>query len=56
MKSFVLNAAGFTCVTFTTGALAWYAPSYITDVGETNYIIRQGLTGFLAGHLKYGTA
>jgi len=31
VKSFVLNAAGFTCVTFTTGALAWYAPSYITD-------------------------
>jgi len=31
VKSFVLNAAGFTCVTFTTGALAWFAPSYIND-------------------------
>jgi len=30
VKSFVLNAAGFTCVTFTTGALAWFAPVYIT--------------------------
>lgn len=28
VKSFVLNAAGFTCVTFTTGALAWFAPVY----------------------------
>ena len=32
VKSFVLNAAGFTCVTFTTGALAWFAPVYITHV------------------------
>jgi len=31
IKSFVLNAAGFTCVTFTTGALAWFAPVYITN-------------------------
>jgi len=31
VKSFVLNAAGFTCVTFTTGALAWFAPVYITN-------------------------
>jgi len=28
VKSFVLNAVGFTCVTFTTGALAYFAPVY----------------------------
>lgn len=30
VKSFLLNAIGFTCVTFTTGALAWFAPVYFT--------------------------
>jgi len=29
VKSFLLNVAGFTCVTFTTGALSWYGPNYI---------------------------
>ena len=28
IKSFVLNAAGFTCVTFVTGSMAFYASSY----------------------------
>ena len=28
IKSFVLNAAGFTCVTFVTGSMAYYATSY----------------------------
>ena len=30
MKSFVLNAAGFTCVTFLTGSVAYYATTYFT--------------------------
>ncbi len=29
VKSFLLNVAGFTCVTFTTGALAFYGPNYV---------------------------
>jgi len=28
VKSFILNAAGFTCVTFLTGCLAYYGPTY----------------------------
>lgn len=32
VKSFVLNAAGFTCVTFLTGSVAYYAPTYFTHV------------------------
>ena len=28
IKSFVLNAAGFTCVTFVTGSMAFYASTY----------------------------
>jgi len=31
IKSFMLNAVGFTCVTFTTGALAFYAPLYFVN-------------------------
>lgn len=30
-KSFILSTAAFTCVTFVTGALAFWAPSYIRD-------------------------
>ena len=30
VKSFVLNAAGFTCVTFLTGSVAYYATTYFT--------------------------
>jgi len=30
VKSFVLNAAGFTCITFTTGALSWWTPYYLS--------------------------
>lgn len=28
-RSFVLSTAGFTCVAFVTGALAWWGPNYI---------------------------
>ena len=28
-KSFVLSTAGFTCVAFVAGALAWWAPKFI---------------------------
>lgn len=27
--SFMLSTAGFTCVAFVTGALAWWAPTYL---------------------------
>lgn len=27
--SFTLSTAGFTCVTFVAGALAWWAPTYL---------------------------
>jgi len=30
IKSFLLNVAGFTCVTFTTGALSWFGPTYVS--------------------------
>jgi MFS transporter, Spinster family, sphingosine-1-phosphate transporter len=29
--SFVLSTLGFTCVTFCTGALAWWGPKFIED-------------------------
>jgi hypothetical protein len=29
--SFVLSTFGFTCVSFCTGALAWWGPKYIED-------------------------
>lgn len=28
-SSFMLSTAGFTCVAFVTGALAWWAPTYL---------------------------
>merc|ERR1712038_252662 len=31
VPSFVLNAGGFTCVTFLTGSVAYYAPVYFTN-------------------------
>jgi hypothetical protein len=34
VKSFLLNVAGFTCVTFTTGALAFYGPNYVKLVSS----------------------
>ena len=30
-KSFVLSTLGFTCVSFCTGALAWWGPKFIED-------------------------
>jgi hypothetical protein len=29
--SFVFSTLGFTCVSFCTGALAWWGPKYIED-------------------------
>ena len=30
-KSFVFSTLGFTCVTFCTGALAWWGPKFLAD-------------------------
>jgi uncharacterized membrane protein len=35
VKSFMLNVAGFTCVTFTTGALAFFGPTYVKLVSKS---------------------
>jgi len=43
VKSFLLNVAGFTCVTFTTGALSWYGPTYlIHGLKSCNETIEEG--------------
>ena len=51
VKSFVLNTVGFTCVTFTTGAMAWFAPSYINDVRELD-LYHEFILNFVLGYFE----
>ncbi|XP_033208580.1 protein spinster [Belonocnema kinseyi] len=57
-QSFMLSTAGFTCVSFVTGALAWWGPTFLKlglklqmgdDVDEHNVSYKFGLIAMVAG-------
>ncbi|XP_017754340.1 PREDICTED: protein spinster isoform X2 [Eufriesea mexicana] len=58
-RSFMLSTAGFTCVAFVTGALAWWAPTFLQlgfalhsnghNVDPDDVAYKFGLTGMAAG-------
>ncbi|KAH8283491.1 hypothetical protein KR018_004140 [Drosophila ironensis] len=58
-RSFMLSTAGFTCVAFVTGALAWWAPSFIylgmkmqpgnEDIVQDDVAFNFGLITMIAG-------
>lgn len=57
--SFMLSTAGFTCVSFVTGALAWWGPTFLKlglklqlnddNVDENDVAYKFGLTAMIAG-------
>ncbi|CAG9774096.1 unnamed protein product [Ceutorhynchus assimilis] len=59
-KSFMLSTAGFTCVAFVAGALAWWGPKFIekgvvlqsttpVDIDESNISLKFGVVAMVSG-------